>query len=141
MQYNPSPDRSGEIMAAGAVNAAQMQAQGMQGLGAAIAAMAVNYRDQQTEAAKAKAYESFLGVAGPAMGLKGEWLEEFRKMPRRQQAAYGDMMLNSFLPQQQRMEYLKQQAALFPRSESGGQGGPQAGGYVVGQGFVGAGGP
>ena len=142
--YNPTVnDNSGAIMAAGQMQAAQSNADMMKGIGddigGAIASLAGSYVQGRQMKAKAEGYADFLGMHGEQLGFKPEWLAEFKKKSPMQQIATGDMMINSFLPHQQRMEYLNRQGEMFGRTGgtggTGGGGGGGAGDYVVGQGW------
>jgi hypothetical protein len=118
--YNPGVnDRSGEIIAQGSQNAAMINAQMMSDFGQNIAQFADSYVKGQERKAKAKSYADFLGMHGETLGIQPEWLEEYKKKPMNEQIALGDMLLNSYLPHQQRMEYLNTQASLYPRTGAG----------------------
>lgn len=143
--YNPTVnDNSGAIMAAGQMQAAQTNADMMKGLGddigGAIASLAGSYVQNKQMKAKAEGYADFLGMHGEQLGFNPEWLAQFKKKSPMQQIATGDMMLNSFLPHQQRMQYLNRQGEIYGRtggSGAGGGGGMGAGDYVVGSGWGG----
>ena len=107
---------------------------------ASVAMLADQFSQNKQAAAKAGAYGDFLGMHGETLGINPEWLEQFKKSPREQQIALGDMLIGNYLPHQQRMEYLNQQASAFGRGTGaggGGAGGGGAGDYVVGGGWGG----
>jgi hypothetical protein len=144
MQYNPTPDNSGALLAQGMQGAAAAQLAGMNSigdnLGLAVATLAKGFGERRAAEAKGEAYGKFLQMAGPQMGFDPAMLEEFAKQPKEQQAVWGDTMINQLLPHHLRMQYLNQQMSGRAAAAAGGggaAGGPGAGGYVVGQGFVG----
>lgn len=100
---------------------------------ASVAMLADQFSQNKQAAAKADAYGEFLGMHGETLGINPEWLEQYKKSPREQQIALGDMLIGNYLPHQQRMEYLNTQASLFPRNTGtgGGGGGGQQPFYVV----------
>lgn len=138
--YNPTVnDNSGAILAAGQMQAAQTNADMMKGIGddigGAIASLAGSFVQGRQLKAKAEGYADFLGMHGEQLGFKPEWIAEFKKKSPMQQIATGDMMISSFVPHQQRMEYLNRQAELYPRRGGSGMGGAGGGDYVVGSGW------
>ena len=109
---------------------------------ASVAMLADQFSQNKQAAAKAGAYGEFLGMHGETLGINPEWLEQFKKSPRDQQIALGDLLIGNYLPHQQRMEYLNQQASAFGRGTGAGAGGAGGGGggsgdYVVGGGWGG----
>ena len=107
---------------------------------ASVAMLAEQFSQNKQASAKASAYGEFLGMHGETLGIKPEWLEQFKKSPRDQQIALGDLLIGNYLPHQQRMEYLNQQASAFGRGTgpgAGGGGGGGSGDYVVGGGWGG----
>lgn len=140
MSYFPvTPNRSGEILASGMMGAADAQAKMYDNLGenigGAIASLAGSFVQGRQLKAKAEGYADFLGMHGEQLGFKPEWIAEFKKKSPMQQIATGDMMISSFVPHQQRMEYLNRQAELYPRRGGSGMGGAGGGDYVVGSGW------
>lgn len=108
--YNPTTnDNSGAIMAAGQMGAAQTNADMMKGLGddigGAIASLAGSYVQGKQMKAKAEGYADFLGMHGEQLGFNPEWLNEFKKKSPMQQIQLGDMLINSYIPHKQRMDY------------------------------------
>jgi hypothetical protein len=76
MQYNPGVyDRSGEIIAAGQMQAAQTNAQMMGQLGSdiggALTTLAAAYGQRQGTIAKGKNFKKFMGMAGDTFGMDG----------------------------------------------------------------------
>ena len=74
--YNPqTQDRSGEIMAAGQIGAAQSNAQMMgqlgQDIGGALTTLAAAYGQRQGTIAKGKNFKKFMGMAGDTFGMDG----------------------------------------------------------------------
>lgn len=125
-------DRSGEIIAQGANNAAMLQMESMNQLGQNIAQFADAYVQGQERKAKAKGYADFLGMHGETLGINSDWLEEYKKKPVNEQIAMGDMLVNSYLPHAQRMEYantiMARRAVPVSPGTTGGGGGMGAGG-------------
>ncbi len=111
----------------------QQQAQQKQMM-ESVAMLAEQFSQNRQMDAKAGAYGDFLKMHGSTLGLQPEWLEEFTKKPRAEQIAMGDMLVNSYLPHQQRMSYLETQMA-GKGGAPGPSGGGGAGDYVVGQGW------
>jgi hypothetical protein len=84
--YNPQvTDRSGELLAAGQVGAAQTNAQMMQGLGenigGALASIGEIYGKVEERKAKGRSFKKTLEVMGPALGMTTATLK----------AAFGDV--------------------------------------------------
>jgi hypothetical protein len=83
--YNPQvTDRSGEFIAQGMSNAAQINSQSMQqmgqDIGGAISSLGAMYAQNKMQAAGGKAFKDFMGMAGPSMGIKDEQLKLFKSM-------------------------------------------------------------
>jgi hypothetical protein len=83
--YNPSVnDRSGEILGQSQVGAAQTRAESMQqmgqDIGSAITSLAGMYAQDRMQVAGGKAFKDFMGMAAPAMGIKADDLELFKKI-------------------------------------------------------------
>jgi hypothetical protein len=100
----------------------QQQAQQKQMM-ESVAMLAEQFSQNRQMDAKAGAYGDFLKMHGSTLGLQPEWLAEFTKKPRDEQIAMGDLLMNSYLPHQQRMTYLETQM-----SGRGGATGPSGGG-------------
>jgi len=132
--YNGGYNRAGEIAAQGMNQAAAIRAAGSENmadnLGMAVAQLAKGYGDQQATAAKADAYGKFLQMHGPSLGLDPAMVEEFAKMKKPEQAQYGDMLLGSFLPMQQKQQMMQMQYG----NRGGGGGGSGGGGAASGGG-------
>ena len=80
--YNPGVnDQSGQIIAQGAQNAAQINAQMLAQFGQTIATFADSYVQGKEKQAKAKGYSEFLGMHGETLGIQPEWLEQYKKKP------------------------------------------------------------
>jgi hypothetical protein len=73
MQYNPTPDRSGEILAQGNSNAALMQMASMQQLGGdiggALAMVGKSYADKEAVKARGRGFKKVMEVVGPTIGM------------------------------------------------------------------------
>jgi hypothetical protein len=76
MNYNPSPDRSGEIMMNGMNNAALYNLQGMQSIGDSLRMVAKSYADNAKTKAEGRAFKQVFGVVAPAMGVNEEQLKQ-----------------------------------------------------------------
>jgi hypothetical protein len=83
--YSPTPDRSGEIMAAGQMQAANTNAQMMsdlgQNIGGALAGIGEMYGEIEGRKAKGRAFKKTLEVMGPSLGMTTDKLK----------AAFGDI--------------------------------------------------
>jgi len=79
--YSPTPDRSGEILASGQMQAAQTNAQMMNQLGSdiggALASIGGAYMEHQDMKSGVKSGEKLLDVMGPAIGMTSDKLKEF----------------------------------------------------------------
>jgi hypothetical protein len=77
--YNPTPDRSGEILGAGQMQAAQTNAQMMgqlgQDIGGALAGIGEMYGEIEGNKAKGRAFRDMFKVVGPTIGMSLEQLE------------------------------------------------------------------
>lgn len=98
LAYNPTTnDRSGEIMAAGQLGAAQTNAQAMQGIGDnignVIASFAGAYANNKALEAKGSAYGDFMKRHGSQLGFDPEWIKGFLSESPRQQAMIGDSII------------------------------------------------
>jgi len=131
--YNPTPDRSGEILGAGQMQAAQTNADMMKGLGedigGAIASLAGSYVQGKQLKAKADAYGEFLGMHGGMMfgEQSGEVLDRYKNMNTAQQVQYGDMFVGDMLKGALNRQYLREQGSVYGYGDSGG-GNPGTGG-------------
>jgi len=97
--YNPTVnDRSGEILGASQVNAAEINSQTAQqmgkDIGSAISSLGAMYAQSRMQSAGGKAFKDFMGVAGPSMGITDEQLKSFKTM--NDQDAY--QMSQMFMP-------------------------------------------
>jgi hypothetical protein len=131
--YNPTVnDRSGEILGAGQMQAAQTNAQMLQGIGddigGAIASLGKSYAAAKADAAELEGYDEVFKMHAPQMGVGGEDLDRFLKMPNQQRRAAYTSLYENYMPHQQRMEYLKTQASSFGNRGPGAGGGGGAGG-------------
>ena len=89
--YNPTPDRSAEILTNASNQAAEIQMQGYQSLGNSLAAMGNNFAESYEKASKNKMTSDYLdGLAGQFTTMKrpdgsnymdAETLEKFSKAP------------------------------------------------------------
>jgi len=97
--YNPTVnDQSGQIIGESVVNAANTSAnanmQLASDIGGALTSLAGAYGASKMKAAGGKAFKDFMGVAGPAIGLKDGQLKLFKTMS--DQDAY--QMSEMFMP-------------------------------------------
>lgn len=130
--YYGGQNQAGQLVGQGASQAAAISAEGSQNfsnqLGLAALALAKGYADRQSEEAKGKAYQQFLKVAGPQMGVPPELMQEMLAMPPRQ-AAQVDGPMNQLLQHNLQMRYLDARtAAKGGGGSSGGGGGAEAAG-------------
>jgi hypothetical protein len=93
--YSPTPDRSGEIMAAGTIGAAQSNAQmGQLGqdIGGALMSIAGAYKGYSDMKSSIKSGEKMLDVLGPAIGMTTEKLKTlgYNDMDDRSKAMFFD---------------------------------------------------
>jgi len=138
--YSPTvADRSGEFRAAGIVGAAETSAnaqkQMAQDIGSAVQSLAGSYVQGQQNKAKVGAFGQFLKMHGETLGVKPEDIAAYAKMPQGQQLQLVDFYTGQPGQQVGRMQYLNNQAALYPRGSGGTSGGGSGGDYVVGQGW------
>jgi hypothetical protein len=95
--YNPTPDRSGEILGAGQMQAAATNAQAMsqmgQDIGGALQAIGGIYAQGQQVKSDAKIYGDLIKFAAPVLGdTKGEMLKSYNEMNTRDQANFGRLL-------------------------------------------------
>jgi hypothetical protein len=139
--FNPGVnDVSGQILGQAAVGAAQTTAGAQQQLasdiGSSLMSLATSYAGAKADAAELEGYDEVFKMHGNQLGFSGEDVDRFLKMPNQQRRAAYTSLYQNFLPHEQRMEYLNNQAALYPRGGTRG-GAAGAGDYVVGQGWTG----
>ena len=123
-QFNPGVnDRSGEIIGQGAVNAANTTAQAnvklVDDIGSSIVSLASAYGASKAQAAELEGYDEVFKMHAPQMGIGGEDLDRFLKMPNQQRRAAYTSLYENYMPHQQRMEYLNTQASSFGRRGDG----------------------
>ena len=123
-QFNPGVnDRSGEIIGQGAVNAANTTAQAnvklVDDIGSSIVSLASAYGASKAQAAELEGYDEVFKMHAPQMGIGGEDLDRFLKMPSQQRRAAYTSLYENYMPHQQRMEYLNTQASSFGRRGDG----------------------
>lgn len=111
------------------------QAQQQKLVSGTIQSLAGMYVQGQQDKAKATAFGQFLGMHGETLGVKPEDIAAYAKMPRREQLQLVDFYTGQPGQQVGRMQYLNNQAALYPRGSGGTSGGGSGGDYVVGQGW------
>lgn len=120
--FNYSPgvnDRSGEILAAGQMGAAQTQADMMGNLGdnigSVIASFAGAYANNKALEAKGAAYGEFLKSHGEQLGFDPNYLQEFLKKKPREQAMVGDNIIGmqNVGNRLMSLNYLNRQGAVF----------------------------
>ena len=124
LQFNPGVnDRSGEIIGQGAVNAANTTAQAnvklVDDIGSSIVSLASAYGASKAQAAELEGYDEVFKMHAPQMGIGGEDLDRFLKMPSQQRRAAYTSLYENYMPHQQRMEYLNTQASSFGRRGDG----------------------
>ena len=133
-------DESGAIIGQGMVGAAQTNAEAkvklVDDIGSAVVSLASAYGASKAEAAELEGYDEVFKMHAPQMGIAGEDLDRFLKMPNQQRRAAYTSLYENYMPHQQRMEYLNQQANAFGRGTGAGAGGGGGGGgqqpfYVV----------
>ena len=116
-------DRSGEIIGQGAVNAANTTAQAnvklVDDIGSSIVSLASAYGASKAQAAELEGYDEVFKMHAPQMGIGGEDLDRFLKMPSQQRRAAYTSLYENYMPHQQRMEYLNTQASSFGRRGDG----------------------
>ena len=116
-------DRSGEIIGQGAVNAANTTAQAnvklVDDIGSSIVSLASAYGASKAQAAELEGYDEVFKMHAPQMGIGGEDLDRFLKMPNQQRRAAYTSLYENYMPHQQRMEYLNTQASSFGRRGDG----------------------
>jgi hypothetical protein len=130
-QFNPGVnDRSGEIIGQGAVNAANTTAQAnvklVDDIGSSIVSLAAAYGTSKAEAAELEGYDEVFKIHAPQMGIGGEDLDRFLKMPNQQRRAAYTSFYENYMPHRQRMEYLNTQASSFGNRGTGAGGGGNA---------------
>jgi hypothetical protein len=83
MNYNPQPDRSGEILALAGTRANDYRMAGMGaltgGISEALKTVATAYTDSAKTKAEGRAFKQVFGVVAPAMGISEEQLKEISK--------------------------------------------------------------
>ena len=122
--FNPGVnDRSGEIIGQGAVNAANTTAQAnvklVDDIGSSIVSLASAYGASKAQAAELEGYDEVFKMHAPQMGIGGEDLDRFLKMPNQQRRAAYTSLYENYMPHQQRMEYLNTQASSSGRRGDG----------------------
>ena len=128
--FNPgNEDRSGEIIGQGAVNAANTTAQAnvklVDDIGSSVVSLASAYGASKAQAAELEGYDEVFKMHAPQMGIGGEDLDRFLKMPNQQRRAAYTSLYENYMPHQQRMEYLNTQASSFGGRNGAGGGGNQ----------------
>jgi hypothetical protein len=140
--YNPqTTDRSGEILGAGQMRAADTQAQMYNQLGSdiggAITTLAGAYAQGEATKAKGGAYADFMSRHGEQLGFDPGYLEDFLKKKPYEQAMIGDSIIGMQNTGSKLMSlnYMNQQANAFgnrgPGAGGGGAGGGQGAFYTV----------
>ena len=133
--YSPSErDRSGDLIAAGMMGAAQTQAEAMgnigENIGNVISQFAGAYAADKALKAKGEAYGDFMKRHGQQLGFDPGYLEDFLKRDPREQAMIGDNIIGMQNTGNRLMSlnYMNQQANLFSggRGTGGGGGGASA---------------
>ena len=133
--YAPqTQDRSGEIIGAGMMGAAQTQADSMRqvgsDIGSVISQFAGAYAADKALKAKGEAYGDFMKRHGQQLGFDKNYLDDFLKRDPREQAMIGDNIIGMQNTGNRLMSlnYMNQQANLFGgnRGTGGGGGGASA---------------
>jgi len=128
--FNPgNEDQSGRILGGAYANAAQTTADAnvklADDIGGSIVSLASAYGASKAQAAELEGYDEVFKMHAPQMGIGGEDLDRFLKMPGQQRRAAYTSLYENYMPHQQRMEYLKTQASSFGGRPGGGAGGNQ----------------
>lgn len=128
--YSPSErDRSGDLIAAGMMGAAQTQAEAMgnigENIGNVISQFAGAYAADKALKAKGEAYGDFMKRHGQQLGFDPGYLEDFLKRDPREQAMIGDNIIGMQNTGNRLMSlnYMNQQANLFGGGRGTGTGG------------------
>ena len=116
-------------MAAGQIGSAQTTADAQkqlgQDIGSVIKQFAGAYAQGKAVEAKGGAYADFMSKHGEQLGFNPEYLQNFLKKNKSEQAMIGDSILG--MPTAGRnlmsLNYLNQQADRYPRTGGGGGGG------------------
>lgn len=129
ISYNPGVnDVSGQILGQAALGATQTTVNAQQQLvgdiGSAIVGLAGSYAESKALDAKGSAYADFMGRHGEQLGFDPAYLEDFMKKKPREQAMIGDSIIGMQNTGNRLMglNYMNQQAALFPRRTAPGTG-------------------
>jgi hypothetical protein len=123
-QFNPGVnDTSGQIMGQGIMGAAQTKADAgvkmVDDIGGALVSLASAYGASKAEAAELEGYDEVFKMHAPQMGIGGEDLDRFLKMPNQQRRAAYTSLYENYMPHRQRMEYLNTQASSFGNRGTG----------------------
>lgn len=128
--YAPqTQDRSGEIIGAGMMGAAQTNADTMRQVGSdignVISQFAGAYAADKALQAKGAAYGDFMKRHGQQLGFDPGYLEDFLKRDPREQAMIGDNIIGMQNTGNRLMSlnYMNQQANLFSGNRGTGAGG------------------
>ena len=136
--FNPgNEDQSGRILGGAYANAAQTTADAnvklADDIGSSIVSLASAYGASKAQAAELEGYDEVFKMHAPQMGIGGEDLDRFLKIPNQQRRAAYTSLYENYMPHQQRMEYLNTQASSFGNrgTGAGGAGGGQGAFYTV----------
>jgi hypothetical protein len=121
--YDPGVnDRSGEILGAGVVGAANTNAEMMgnlgQNIGNVISTFAGAYANNKALDAKGAAYGDFMKRHGDQLGFDPEWIKGFLSESPRQQAMIGDSIIGMQNTGRQLMNMNYLNAQMGPRTAS-----------------------
>ena len=138
--YSPTEnDQSGRIIAGGMLGAAQTKADAgvkmVDDIGGALVSLASAYGASKAQAAELEGYDEVFKMHAPQMGIGGEDLDRFLKMPNQQRRAAYTSLYENYMPHRQRMEYLNTQASSFG-GRGGGGGGASAPAATGGSSFT-----
>jgi len=116
--FNPgNEDRSGEIIGQGVVNSANTTANAQMELadniGSSIVSLASAYGKSKAQAAELEGYDEVFKMHAPQMGIGGEDLDRFLKMPGQQRRAAYTSLYENYMPHRQRMEYLNTHSSSY----------------------------
>lgn len=106
---------SGQILGQAAVGAAQTTAGAQQqmasDIGGAIMGLATSYGTAKAKAAELEGYDEVFKMHAPQLGFQGEDIDRILKMPNEQRRSAYNLMYQSYVPHQQRMELVNTQMA------------------------------
>jgi hypothetical protein len=128
--FNPgNEDQSGRILGQSAATAAQTTADAnvklADDIGSSIVSLASAYGASKAQAAELEGYDEVFKMHAPQMGIGGEDLDRFLKMPGQQRRAAYTSLYENYMPHQQRMEYANTMMSRADSTRAGAGGGNQ----------------